>query len=190
MIRTKILEYAQDRFFCDGFMSVSMDEIASHLGISKKTIYQHFSSKNKLIEEGIRNYILVAMMRYKNIVNSPMEYIDKLYKIFGLVGNTYLKMGASFRNDVRVRRPDIWLTIEQIRRKTIFESITTFINKGIEQGVVRPGIHPELLIIAFIGALQSIDESEECTHPPESSIDAVDVLTRVMLDGIVKENTR
>ncbi len=190
MIRTKILEYAQERFFSDGFMSVSMDEIASHLGISKKTIYQHYSSKNKLIEEGIKNYILVAMMRYKNIVNSPLEYIDKLYKIFDLVGNTYLKMGASFRNDVHVRRPDIWLTIEQIRRKTIFESMTTFLNKGIDMGVVRSGIHPELLITAFIGALQGIDESKEYAHPPESSIDVVDVLTRVMLDGIVKENTR
>ncbi|MCX6165394.1 MAG: TetR/AcrR family transcriptional regulator, partial [Ignavibacteriae bacterium] len=45
-----ILKFAGEKFYKDGFNKISMDEIASQLHISKKTIYKYFPSKDKLIE--------------------------------------------------------------------------------------------------------------------------------------------
>ncbi|RZL39733.1 MAG: TetR/AcrR family transcriptional regulator, partial [Pedobacter sp.] len=48
-----------DKLFCQyGFKSVTMDDIAKHLGVSKKTIYQNFKDKNELINILIRDRIL------------------------------------------------------------------------------------------------------------------------------------
>ena len=49
-MREKILSKAADLFLSYGFKSVTMDDIASAMGISKKTIYQHFENKTKLVE--------------------------------------------------------------------------------------------------------------------------------------------
>lgn len=187
MVRYQILEQAQKRFFMYGFMNVSMDEIASLVGMSKKTIYQHFPSKNRLIEDCIKEYIIAAIKRYKQIVNSPIEYIDKLYKILSLVGNTYLKMSKSYRDDLRLRRPDIWHRIEEIRKRTVFTDFTIFLNEGIEKGIVRSGIHPATLLIAYIGALQGVYDSNEVVKTTDSSVDVFDTITRIMLDGILTE---
>ena len=46
----KIIETATEMFLTHGFKSVTMDEISSKMGISKKTIYHHFENKNDLVE--------------------------------------------------------------------------------------------------------------------------------------------
>ena len=50
-MKEKILHKAADLFLSFGFKSVTMDDIANQLGISKKTIYSHFSNKRKLVHE-------------------------------------------------------------------------------------------------------------------------------------------
>ena len=49
--RKRILERVRSRFFSSGFSKVTMDELAHDLGVSKKTIYKHFPSKNELLRE-------------------------------------------------------------------------------------------------------------------------------------------
>lgn len=187
MVRNRILEQAQERFFAYGFMKVSMDEIASVLGVSKKTIYNHFPSKNKLIEATIKEHIVLAISRYKQIVNSPLNYIDKLYKIFCLIGATFMKMSKPYREDISAQRPDIWKRLEDIRSRTVFASFKTFIQEGIKNGIVRSEIYPEVLLIAYISALQGVDNAQELFNNKITINDAVESITRIYLDGILTE---
>jgi AcrR family transcriptional regulator len=187
MVRNRILERAQERFFAYGFMNVSMDEIASVLGMSKKTIYNHFSSKNKLIEATIEDHIISAISRYKQIVNSPLNYIDKLYKIFCLIGTTFMKMSKPYRDDLSEQRPDIWKRLEDIRSRTVFASFKTFIQEGVKNGIVRSEIQPEVLLIAYISALQGVDNTPLLFNNKITTDSAVESITRIYLDGILTE---
>ena len=54
-MKDQILEKATEMFLTLGFKSVTMDDIASEMGISKKTIYQHFSNKDSLIKATTSN---------------------------------------------------------------------------------------------------------------------------------------
>jgi AcrR family transcriptional regulator len=187
MARHRIVEQAQEQFFAHGFMSVSMDNIAAILGMSKKTLYHHFPSKNRLIEATMEEYIITAIQRYKQIMNSPLEYVDKLYTTMRLVGNTFMKMGKQYRIDLRSRRPDIWRRVDEIRMTTVFSNFKTFITMGIENGIVKSDVHPEMLLIAYISALQGVDESSVLVNGMLSSDDAFESITRIMLDGILTE---
>ena len=53
--KDKIIEYCSSRFFRDGFYYVTVDQIASELRISKKTIYKYFASKDDLVEAVTNN---------------------------------------------------------------------------------------------------------------------------------------
>jgi AcrR family transcriptional regulator len=187
MARHRIVEHAQEQFFARGFMSVSMDNIAAILGMSKKTLYQHFPSKNRLIEATMEEYIITAIKRYKQIMNSPLEYVDKLYTTMRLVGKTFMKMGKQYRIDLSSRRPDIWRRVDEIRRRTVFSNFKTFVNMGIENGMVKSDVHPEMLLIAYISALQGVDESSVIVNNILSLDDAFESITRIMLDGILTE---
>jgi AcrR family transcriptional regulator len=56
-ISIRIIESAEEMFFRYGIKSITMDDIAKQLGMSKKTIYQHFSDKDKLVESLINEHI-------------------------------------------------------------------------------------------------------------------------------------
>ena len=66
VMRDKILINATDLFLNYGFKSITMDDISNHLGISKKTIYQHFENKTSLVEA-------VSLHVFENICNGAFK---------------------------------------------------------------------------------------------------------------------
>ena len=81
IMREKILSNAAELFLNYGFKSITMDDISNHIGISKKTIYQHFENKTTLVEA-------VTMFVFENIscgindiCNSKKNPIEEIYDI-------------------------------------------------------------------------------------------------------------
>src|SRR5210317_1140812 len=89
-MKNKILEKATELFLIYGFKSVTMDDIANALGISKKTIYQHFKNKTKLVEAttlGLFNFISNGINCICAMDKNPIEEIYEV-KSFAM---THLK---------------------------------------------------------------------------------------------------
>ena len=69
-MRDKIIKSAEERFFKDGYRKVTMDEIASDLGISKKTLYKYFSGKESIataVIEKIHSHIVSFLVLFSVI---------------------------------------------------------------------------------------------------------------------------
>lgn len=189
-IRNRILETAREQFFAHGFNKVTMDEIASLLGMSKKTVYEFFPSKDKLVDAVLERQIITAMRRYAEIMNSPTEYVDKLYNVLCLVGRSFSQMRKRFQDELRRLRPDLWHYMEDIRRLTLFADFMRFIDDGIERGFVRTDIHRDVFLFAYISALQSVMSSELLIRESFSANDAFRSLTQLVLDGMLTESAR
>ena len=189
-IRNRILETAREQFFAHGFNKVTMDEIASLLGMSKKTVYEFFPSKDKLVDAVLERQIITAMRRYAEIMNSPTEYVDKLYNVLCLVGRSFSQMRKRFQDELRRLRPDLWHYMEDIRRLTLFADFMRFIDDGIERGFVRTDIHRDVFLFAYISALQSVMSSELLIRESFSANDAFRSLTQLILDGMLTESAR
>ena len=189
-IRNRILETAREQFFAHGFNKVTMDEIASLLGMSKKTVYEFFPSKDKLVDAVLERHIITAMRRYEEIMNSPTEYVDKLYNVLCLVGRSFSQMRKRFQDELRRLRPDLWHYMEDIRRLTLFADFMRFIDDGIERGFVRTDIHRDVFLFAYISALQSVMSSELLIRESFSANDAFRSLTQLVLDGMLTESAR
>ena len=89
-MREKIISKSEELFLSLGFKSVTMDDIANTIGISKKTIYAHFSNKTELVEVvtfSVLDHITEGIDRINAASVNPIE---ELYEIKMFVMN-YLK---------------------------------------------------------------------------------------------------
>lgn len=152
-MREKILEVASELFLNLGFKSVTMDDIASEMGISKKTIYQHFENKTKLVE-ATTDYVFhfvcegIDCIRAEN--NNP---IAELFQINTFIKQLLKNEKASPQHQLQKYYPEIYKKLDENKFLNIHECVISNLRKGIEMGLYRENIKPEIIgRFYFLGA--------------------------------------
>src|SRR4029078_7115006 len=79
--RDKILKGAEGLFMKYGVRSISMDDIARHLTVSKKTLYQHFADKGDLVTTVSEAHIEISKKQYELLTENAANAIDELAQI-------------------------------------------------------------------------------------------------------------
>ena len=144
-IKTHILVQA-DQLFCSfGIKSVTMDDIAKHLGISKKTIYIHFRDKNELVEFWIRSMLTEQQneidKQRKNSENAVEEVFFAVTHMQALLS----KMNQSIFYDLQKYHPSAWLIFKDFRDKYLHQCVSENLKRGIREGHYRDDIHIDIL---------------------------------------------
>jgi TetR/AcrR family transcriptional regulator, cholesterol catabolism regulator len=143
-IKERIKQKADELFHRYGIKSVTMDEIASQLGVSKKTIYHSFSDKNELVDE-----VIVDMLRFNkeccqsyranshNAIHEVFLAMDMLQVIFD-------NMNPSLLFDIERNYPVTFKKFKEFKYKYLFELVKENIEKGIREELYRPEINIEV----------------------------------------------
>lgn len=144
-IKKYIIEES-DKLFCQyGFKSVTMDDIAKHLGMSKKTIYQHFSDKdelvNILIESRLNNQDCVIHESAEKAKDAVHELLLTLATMNESLGNLNPKMFY----DLQKYHPKAWLYFKNFKEKSLASTILANLERGITEGVYRAEINKDIL---------------------------------------------
>ena len=103
-----ILKFAADKFHREGFIKISMDEIASQLHISKKTIYKHFPSKDILIESIIAFECECHIAKEIEILNQNADVIRKIAQMIHYHLSEFSKLSEKWINDLQIHKPELW----------------------------------------------------------------------------------
>lgn len=187
-VKEYIVEEA-DKLFCQyGFKSVTMDDIAKHLGMSKKTIYQHFSDKDELV-----NILIEEKLTKQDCAN--LEFVDKaedaVHEIFfalesmhELLGN----MNPKLFYDLQKYHPKAWLFFKNFKEKSMGSAIFTNLERGIAEGVYRTGINKAILTQLRLDHVELIFNSHDHYTANKYSIAQVMIeITEHFLYGICNE---
>jgi AcrR family transcriptional regulator len=158
--REKILLGAFDLFMKYGVKSVTMDDIAQTLGVSKKTIYQFIGNKKVLIETVILNFLESDEAAIIRIINEAENAIDEMFALSKHVNSFLSRMRPTFMYDLQKYYRTEW----ELIRKKHFAFIHEVIKKNIEQGktqdLYRADIDPEIISRFYTRASESaIDEN-------------------------------
>ena len=157
-MREKIMSKASDLFMKLGFKSVTMDDIAGEMAISKKTIYKFFSNKEILIEE-ITGLIHSEIHEIINqIVAQDYNAIEENYQIRKMFKEMFKSADTSPVYQLKKHYPSIF---EKVMAKEMNECNTLFknnIEKGIAQGLYRKEIPVETFVKFYYNLLFSIKE--------------------------------
>lgn len=144
-IQKRILTEAHAMFMQLGFRSVSMDDIAARLGISKKTIYQHYADKDELA---------VAVVQYEFERGQQTCFADRdraenaVHEIFlalDVVAEMFRNMNISIIHDLQKYHPRAYKLFARYKDEFIYGIIITNIQRGQHEGLYRPEVHGEII---------------------------------------------
>jgi hypothetical protein len=135
-----------DNLFCQhGFKSVTMDDLAKHLGMSKKTIYTHFSDKNEIVNMVIDNKLNFQRCIIKDGAEKSENAVHEVYFAVTNMQEFLSKLNPNLFYDLQKYHPKAWLSFKNFRQKCLYEAIYTNLMRGIREGYYRSYIKCDIL---------------------------------------------
>jgi AcrR family transcriptional regulator len=183
--KDRILEHARTRFFEEGIARVSVDEITSELGMSKKTFYKHFERKEDLVHEIVSRMLADVGSKVQGIVAmaAPLPVkIDALVRVLGIVFKTVSKQ---MLRDLQVHVPEAWSRIHAFRRDSIMAVWATLVDEGKRTGYIRPEINERVFVLSLYAAVESIVNPAVLANEPYSCDEALESIIAIFLTGIL-----
>jgi len=136
-MKEKIIKESMQLFFRYGLKSITMDDIAKELGISKKTLYQHFENKNELLLACMEEHDCKEKQILKSYQESSANAIDEMLQIANHVEKMLKMVSPSLIYDVQKYYKDAWVKMKKIHSKDIYLEIKANIERGIQEGLYR-----------------------------------------------------
>jgi AcrR family transcriptional regulator len=155
--RQQIVEAARGHFFSHGFRSVTMDDLAAGLGISKKTLYAHFPGKIELLEAVLADKFAGVETKLNEVMRGhPHDFLAALHE---LLVNTQLELDEikpPFVRDMRQKAPEVFKVIERRRAALIERFFGKLFVEGQRTGMVRKDVPVKLIIEILLTIVQAI----------------------------------
>lgn len=153
-IKDKILKGADDLFMRYGVRSISMDDIARHLSVSKKTLYQHFADKDELVLTVSREHLERNKKEFEGIAEEAKNPIEELAKVSICLKGNMESMNPTLLFDLQKFHPNAWAEWIDYKSKYLRESVVRNLNEGKSQGYIREEINPEIMAAMRIELVQ------------------------------------
>lgn len=127
-----------------GIRAVTMDMLASQLGISKRTIYEVFSDKDELLK-GVFKWMLEKQRELMTKVFTESEnVVEAIFKILDLMTDHFQRLSPAFQMDMKRLHRDIQKNPEELIELPYFSNNSEILNRGIKEGVFRDDIDVEI----------------------------------------------
>ena len=189
--RQRIVATARRHFFAYGFRAVTMDDIARELGMSKKTLYEHFPSKAALVEAVLLDKILSVETDLKRITsNSSSDFLTTLHQLLARVQMHLEEIQPPFLRDLRREAPEMFALVETRRREMIQQYFGRLVGDGQAAGIIREDVPTELIVEILLGATQAIMNPEKLTELGLTPREGFSAIITVIFRGVVTEMGR
>ena len=144
-IKDRILFGAQDLFFKYGIKSITMDDIAKHLAVSKKTIYQFFADKNELVETLLSESLKKDEFELRQIQKDSENVIVEVLSLMKHMGNMFSKVHPNIFYDLQKYHPEAWNQFIIFKENCMAKMVEDSIERGIKEGYVRTDLNAKIL---------------------------------------------
>ncbi|WP_414617802.1 TetR/AcrR family transcriptional regulator [Dyadobacter sp. 32] len=144
-VRDRIIKEAFNLFWRYGIKSVTMDEIARELGISKRTIYQHFPDKNAIVSEVIQNELNTQTCQFDEIEEAASNPVDQIIQLSAQMRVMLSTINPTLFFDLKKYHPDGWQLFTDYKNQYLLQNVRDNLNAGIGLGLYRDDLDIEVL---------------------------------------------
>jgi len=167
--RDRILEHSSKKFIRFGIRNVTMDVLANELSISKRTIYELFGDKDKLVIESLRYMILENNGQLLSIIENAGNVVEAIFLIVKRQKEMRESFPVVFVEDVKKYFPLVQASFYSCKNNLKqFSASFTLLEKGIAQGIFRNDLRIEL-VDNFIHEIVSLLHTSERIRAMEPS---------------------
>ena len=187
--RELILQSASILFIEKGYKNLTMDEIAQYIGITKKTLYNHFPGKFALMKESIELKLEKILVELKKIASDRSDHFTmKLKKLIHFAAH-------SFSTEFPLSKISAESTVIQ---NIIFPAISTHIiqitntvlKEGVQRGILRNDMTDETPPYIFLGIIETFISLESRYGIRQSTDDLFIFIEKVLLEGVLSDKGR
>ena len=143
--KERIIQEARNLFLRLGIRSVSMDEIATQLGISKKTVYQHFQDKDELVDRVLQMQINNMQAETTETVQSASNAIEEIFNTMDMMVKHSRNMNPMVLFDLQKYHLSSFQKFHAYKNNFLLNIISNNLKKGVEEGLYRSDIKIEIL---------------------------------------------
>ena len=160
-VKERILLKAADLFMRYGIRSVTMDEIAGQLGISKKTIYQFFTDKDEIVEGVVDKEIQQNECKCENYLTASENAIHEVFISLEGMEEMFKAMNPLIMYDLEKHHFKAHKKFRDHINKFLYQVIEENLQRGIKEGLYRPELNIDIVIkhrieSAFMGFNQDV----------------------------------
>ena len=142
----KLLESARKIFMQYGIKSVNMDDMAKHLGMSKKTLYLYVKDKEDLVNKTLFHHCDIEDSQISSICSRGLNAIDEQFEIMYWVVGMLSNVHPSILFDLQKYHPEVYKSMADHRDKSIYQCMLLNIKKGQKEGLYRKDLNPEIIV--------------------------------------------
>ena len=152
----RILENAAAVFMRYGIKSVNMDDMAKHLGISKKTLYQFVKDKEDLVNRVIDRFLTTEETYLTELLEKKYNAIEENLAIVRWVMDKLQNLHPSVLFDLEKYHPEAAKRLQENQVHTIFNSVLANLKKGQREGFYRKDFNPEIIAKLYTIRLEAL----------------------------------
>jgi len=189
--RQRILAAAREHFFAHGFRGVSMDDLAAELGMSKKTLYSRFETKQRLLEAVIdEQFRRVSEECEKILAAKETDFSTILERFLACIQRYTAEIQPPFLKDMRQEVPETFQRVEQHRRALIERYFGELMRKGRAAGFIRKDIPASIIIEILLAAVQAIVNPVRMEELDLTVKSGCALITKVVLEGAIAPGSK
>src|SRR5438045_582032 len=189
--RQRIVDAARAHFFSHGFRSVTMDDLADELGISKKTLYAHFPGKIELLEAVLADKFADVEAKLKEVTRThPHDFPAALHALLANTQHELDELKPPFVRDMRQKAPHVFKVVERRRAALIEQFFGKLFIEGQRAGMVRKDVPARLIIeilLAMVQAIMNPLKMEELGMTPKEGFAGI---LKIILEGTLTRRGR
>ncbi len=185
--KLEILERASAVYLQYGIKTVTMDDLARELGISKKTIYKYFDDKNDLVRSIIELKVQMDAAICMNCTQHSENAIDDLFSVSKLVIEHFSNINPAVFYDLRKYHPDALKIIEQHKWEFVLTMFKENIERGIKENIYRNDLNPEIIARLYVASSDAAMNSNIFPWPEFKFQEVFTEMIHFQFRGMVNE---
>ena len=171
-MKRDIIVSASSLFLQYGYKAVTMDDIAEHMHISKKTIYVYFSDKTSLVRSAVFHVFEEVKNKIITVQSSFENPIIALYEIKKIAVEVLGKKDKSPQYQLQKYYPSIYIEIRKKELSALGETFKMNLKKGMESGLFRTSIDTEFITRIYFNGFRGLRDIE-LFPPQDTDIDSI-----------------
>lgn len=182
----QILEESFESIARNGVRFFTIDALAQKMGMSKKTIYKFFPTKEKLIEKTLDLFTGLIYRRFHSVMNSKKNPAEQFVAVMEFILKQASRIPVEKIAEIKTKYPNIWKRLEEFRleRKDDFQTI---LQTGQEQGFIRNDMNVEIVATLYIHIVNSTFQPDFFLKNNLTPNQAVGTFVKIFSTGIFTE---